>query len=474
MIALVASLLLLALAADPLAEQLARAPLPSCTVGFCVADAATGEVLYAKDAGLPLAPASSLKVVTTAAAVSRLGADHHFTTRLLSVEPLGPDGVVPGDLILLGDADPCLRRDALAPEGIADPSGFLADLLLQAGVRRIDGQLVLDDGLLDRQGVHPAWDPGDLAFLYAAPVSALSVDRNCLALAVDGTSAGPRPRAQLETLSDGYQLRNELRWATKEDVIAVGAERPDDGGVVRVRGSLSRGETFRFEVPVRDGGLLFGTSLLSHLRARGIPVRGGLAREAGVAAAHADATELVRFETPLSLAVLLANKESDNSISDHLFKLLGARFGGEGSFAGGSRAVLAFLRDTVGTVTDGVRITDGSGLADSNRITARNLVDVLVSMHAAPGPERTVFLSSLAVAGLDGSIRDRLEERPYRGAVRAKNGWITGVSTLAGFAVGRSGRVLAFAILVNGQEDGTNRAVKAIQDDLCRVLVDRW
>lgn len=471
---LVSSLLLLLAAADPLGEQLARAPLPGCTVGFCVADASTGEVLYARDAGLPLAPASALKVITTAAAVGRLGGGHHFATRLLALEPPGPDGVVPGDLILLGDADPCLRRDALATEGIADPAGFLADLLVQAGVRRIDGQLVLDDGLLDRQGVHPSWEPSDLTKDYAAPVSALSVDRNCLALTVDGAGGGSRPRVRLGTLSDGYQLRNELRWSTQEDVIAVGAERPDEGGVVRVRGRISRGETYDFEVPVRDGGLLFGTSLLSHLRARGIPVRGGLAREAGVATDHPEAVELVRFETPLSLAVMLANKESDNSVSDHLFKLLGARFGGQGSFAGGTRAVLDFLREGAGSATDGVRLVDGSGLSADNRVTARNLVDVLVTMQRAPEPDRSVFLSSLAVAGLDGTLRDRLEDRPYRGAVRAKNGWITGASSLAGYAVGRTGRVLAFAILVNGQPDGSNRKVKAIQDDLCRVLVDRW
>ncbi len=460
---------------DPLTQLVTEGPLAHCTVSLLVSDAVTGEVLYERSPDVPLAPASNMKLITTAAAVSELGAEYEFSTRLLASTPPDENGVLAGDLILVGSGDPCLRVDALAPEGIADPAGFLIDLLISTGVQRVDGSLVLDDGLFDRQALHPHWLAEDLGYSYAAPVSALSIDGNCLNISVDGGGDGVRPRLSMGTVIDGYQLRNELKWSSRSQQADVSLLRPDDGGVVRIAGAMSHGLGARsYTVPVRDGALLFGRRMVAQLRARGVAVRGGLAREVGAAKRHRNPVELVRFETPLSLAVLLANKESDNSISDHLLKTLGAARSEQGSFAVGSRAVLDFLAHTAQTECTELVIEDGSGLASSNRLTARSLVDVLVTMNTSAAPERQVFLTSLPVSGLDGSLARRLGEPPYRSAVRAKTGYIEGVSSLSGYAVAHSGRVLAFSFLANGLKPGENKAVKALQDDVCRQLVDLW
>jgi D-alanyl-D-alanine carboxypeptidase/D-alanyl-D-alanine-endopeptidase (penicillin-binding protein 4) len=183
----------------------------------------------------------------------------------------------------------------------------------------------------------------------------------------------------------------------------------------------------------------------------------------------------VRFESPLALAVVLANKESDNSISDHIFKVLGAEVLQDGSFAGGALAVEQFLREVVQTRTDGLALFDGSGLARLNTITARQMVDTLVAMNSAAPPVRDLFLRTLPVSGLDGSLKDRLVQPPYLGAVRAKTGYIHGVSSLSGYARAESGRILAFSILINDvPAESSNRAMKDIQDDICRDLVERW
>src|SRR5262249_56021532 len=96
-------------------------------------------------------------------------------------------------------------------------------------------------------------------------------------------------------------------------------------------------------------------------------------------------------------AVLVANKESDNGLAEHLFKNLGARKGGEGSFAGGQRAVLDWLEHEVGTPVEGVVLRDGSGLSSQDRITARLLTDVLVAMARRGDAAGTAFLRSLPV-----------------------------------------------------------------------------
>ncbi|HZM00600.1 MAG TPA: D-alanyl-D-alanine carboxypeptidase/D-alanyl-D-alanine-endopeptidase, partial [Planctomycetota bacterium] len=256
----------------------------------------------------------------------------------------------------------------------------------------------------------------------------------------------------------------------------VGAIRPDGAGAVRVTGAVGRAVGRReIEVPVVDPTELFARCLLWNLDAAGLGLSGAVAVEAGAAAALEAPVELAAFETPLGNAVVVANKESDNSIADHLFKVLGATAGGEGSFAGGERAVLGFLEQPIGTPTAGLVLRDGSGLSHRNRITARAMTAVLAAMANAEPAARDAFLRSLPVAGVDGSLEERLRDPPYAGSVRAKTGYISGASSLSGYARTRGGRTLAFSILINdfGPKQ-TNQQMKAIQDDLCRAFVDLW
>jgi PBP4 family serine-type D-alanyl-D-alanine carboxypeptidase len=285
-----------------------------------------------------------------------------------------------------------------------------------------------------------------------------------------------RPSAWLITQAVGYTVQQELRLADKSNVFKVGAIRPDAAGIVRVAGEIGRAIDRReIDVPVRDPTELFGRCLLAQLEALGVSVSGGAELAAGAADTLRDPVVLGTLETPLGNAIVLANKESDNSISDHLFKLAGARYGNEGSFAGGARAVSHFLAERVGTPVDGLRMRDGSGLSARNRLTARQVSDTLVSMAQAPEPLRDAFLRSLPVAGLDGSLGERLTDAPYYGSVRAKTGYISGVSALSGYVRTERGRLLAFSILINEfQPKYSNRQMKAIQDDICRTLVDRW
>ena len=452
--------------ADGVQQQLQRNELAGARLAVCVVDVDSGERLYAQRLDEPMAPASNMKLLTTAAALSLLGADHSFTTRLLATAEADGQGVLAGDVVVLGGADPCLRDDLLQHEGVLDPASLLADLLEARGLRRIDGRLVLDDGLLDRQWVHPDWKAGDIGNDYAAPIGALSLHGNCLTLEVEGRG----PSAALATLVEGFRVRDELTAGPSARTYEVGALRPDPAGVVRVQGRIGRGiEREVVRVPVMDPAEFFGQCLLAHLHQRGIVVRDGLLVEAGAAARAPHA--LGQLESPLVNAVLLANKESDNGLADHLFKYLGATVGGGGSFAGGEQAVLGFLRG-VGTPVDGVVLHDGSGLSASDRVTARVLTDVLRGMAQRDDAAGAAFLRSLPVSGVDGSLRDRMQDERLAGAVRAKTGYISGVSCLSGLAHTESGRTLAFSILINDFDPKFgNRQMKAIQDDICRALV---
>ncbi len=452
--------------ADAVDAPLRRGELKGARAALCVVDVHTGERLYAQRADEAQAPASNLKLLTTAAALSLLGPEHAFSTRLLATVAPDAQGTLAGDLVVLGGADPCLRGDLLAHEGVVDPAMLLADLLQVHGVRRVTGRLVLDDGLLDREWLSPDWKDGDIGNDYAAAVGALSLHGNCLTVQV-----GQGTAAVLATLADGYRLENRLEAAASSGAYEVGITRPDAAGVLVARGRIGRGVAPQLvRVPVVDPTQLFGRCLLARLRERGVSVDGGAAVEAGAAARAPHA--LGTLQSPLVNAVLLANKESDNGIADHLFKYLGALRGGAGSFAGGERALLAWLRTEVATPVEGVVLHDGSGLSGKDRVSARLLTDVLRHMALRGDAAGHAFLRSLPVAGLDGSLKARMNADDLRGAVRAKTGYIAGVSCLSGYARSASGRLLAFSVLINDFDPKqTNAQMKAIQDDICRALV---
>jgi D-alanyl-D-alanine carboxypeptidase/D-alanyl-D-alanine-endopeptidase (penicillin-binding protein 4) len=461
----------LLLQADEVEAALRRPELADASVAVAVVDVETGRRVYARNLDLPMVPASNMKLLTTAAALGMLGPDYVMSTRLWSDAPPDESGVLHGNLVVEGGADPCLRADLLADELVGDPAGLLAELVRAAGVRAVGGNLLLDDGLLDREWLHPDWPAGDVELPYAAPIGALSMHTNCLTISVSGAG---RPNATLLTSTRGFHLRNELREAQTAATYKVGVLRPDGHGLVRVRGSIGRGVgKHEIQVPVHDPAALFGGCLTEALEQRGVPLGGEMQTLAGAANALVDPYLLGSLETPLGNALLLANKESDNSIADHLYKLLGALVEGEGSFSGGGRAVERFLRERVGTDTDGLALRDGSGLSPHNRVTARVMVDMLVAMARADPALRDPFLHTLPVSGLDGSLSARLTDEPYRGAVRAKTGYISRVSCLSGYVHSRAGRTYAFSILINGfSKKYSNAQMKAIQDSVCRALVD--
>jgi PBP4 family serine-type D-alanyl-D-alanine carboxypeptidase len=172
----------------------------------------------------------------------------------------------------------------------------------------------------------------------------------------------------------------------------------------------------------------------------------------------------VDYSEPLAAIVQEMNRESDNFVAEMLLKQLGAALGERGSSAAGAAVVRAEL-DATGIPMEGVRVVDGSGLSRLDRLTAQALVALLHAAERDPAI-REPFLASLAVAGISGTLRDRLRARPARGQVIAKTGTTSEASALAGFVRRR----YVFAILQNGSPVDYWSA-RAAQDRFVKVLV---
>jgi serine-type D-Ala-D-Ala carboxypeptidase/endopeptidase (penicillin-binding protein 4) len=210
----------------------------------------------------------------------------------------------------------------------------------------------------------------------------------------------------------------------------------------------------------REPALAAGRQFRLALRSAGVGVRGRVER----GAADALAEQLATTESaPLSRIVRYMNRESDNFTAELLLKQLGAVDEGDGTSAAGAKAVRRVLRDAAIPLV-GVRIVDGSGLSPRNRLTAAALIGMLVAAWHDP-KIRPAFVQSLAVAGVNGTLEDRMESRPARGAVRAKTGTTSESSALSGYVKSR----FAFAVLQNGRPVSHFWARRA-QDRFAAVL----
>lgn len=210
----------------------------------------------------------------------------------------------------------------------------------------------------------------------------------------------------------------------------------------------------------KDPALAAGRQFRLALRSVGIGVRG----EVEVGVADAQAEQLATTESsPLARIVAYMNRESDNFTAELLLKQLGAVDEGIGTSAAGAKAVQRVLRERAVPLA-GVRIVDGSGLSPRNRLTAAALIGMLVAAWHDP-VIRPAFVQSLAVAGVNGTLEDRMEAAPARGAVRAKTGTTAESSALSGYVRGR----FAFAVLQNGSPVSHFWARRA-QDRFAAVL----
>lgn len=407
-----------------------------------------------------MVPASTMKVLTAAAVLDRLGPDWRFETPLAAAVPPTFDGVVEGDLFVKGICAPDLLVESL-PE--------LAAGLAQAGVREITGDVVADLSYFDGEERPPEWRTGRAPNPYAAPISALATNFSSVRITV---SPGPRVGADaiviVEPPSDAVSVSGKVRTTNAGRSIRTSRllERTRSGQLANrivVGGRISiRSQPWERFLPIENPAGVAVSALKRALQDAGIVV-GGSTRIGSVPSGAT--TVYTHRSRPLAEIVHDMNKHSNNFISEMLHRTLGAEtFGPPATRAKGSTAVEGFLR-TCGVDTANLVITDGSGLSRSNRLTATALARVLVRLRGDPRLE-AAFLDSLPIGGLDGTLRARMGG-VARGRVRAKTGHVDGVTTLAGYVEDASEGPIAFAFLVNGASHG--RAMAGL-DDLCRIL----
>ena len=410
------------------------------------------ERVYARHPDVLLTPASTMKLVTLAAAAERLGWDERFETVLLTAAPIR-DGTLRGDLVVRGAGDPTMD----AP-GAGEVFAGWTDQLRALGVRRIAGRIigdddVLDDGALETPGLGSGWAWDDLARGFAAPAGALQHRENVVAVVVEpGPAAGRPATVRFRRAGSGLILRNDVVTVGADQAAGIRLRRPPGEPTLVVSGRVPEDASPITRIAaVGNPTLFFVQGFKDALEAQGIDVDGE-AIDIDVLAARGKPPvlpglrPLLRHRSePLSSLAVDMLKQSRNLYAESLVRHLGVATGA-GAHAG--RAVVGEV--LAGWDIDGRRAVaaDGSGLSRYTSLTAATLVEVLARLYRDPD-HRTRILAALPIAGRDGTLRRRLVGTVAEGVVRAKTGSMTRVRALAGYVETADGEPLAFAILAN-------------------------
>jgi D-alanyl-D-alanine carboxypeptidase/D-alanyl-D-alanine-endopeptidase (penicillin-binding protein 4) len=424
-----------------------RPALRAAFWGVEVRSLKTAKLLYARNEAKAFRPASTLKLVTTAAALDAFGPEARLRTSLETAARRDGAGRILGDVFLVGRGDPSLGGGRHGDGRPLRPFEDMAEALRAAGITRIEGRVVGHEGLFtgERRGNDWGWE--DLVWSYGAEVSALSFNDNSVGLSLaPGEQAGDPAVLDAVPASRYYGVASTVTTAPAGARTELRLVRDAGTNQIRLSGVIAIGDApWKGWVALEDPARFAATVLAEVLEARGVRVLGGVATSS--APLPGGRRELAGHDgPPLSELIKGINKESRNLHAEALLRLLGVRRGGEGSVEEGRRAVSEFL-ERQGVKTEAWGLEDGSGLSRSSVVTPAGLVQLLAAMDRHP--HAAAFRESLPVAGRDGTLATRLKGTQAAGRVLAKTGTLALVNALAGYVTTPSGDRLAFAALAN-------------------------
>src|SRR5215831_3622071 len=447
--------------------------------GLLILDSQTGEMLYQQNADRYFIPASNMKLFTTALALTRLGPDYRFYTTLETSGTLA-NGVVTGNVALMGRGDPNLSNRKfpynLKEEFDGPPEKVLAELadgLIAKGVKEISGDVIGDDTYFPRERYPSGWEIDDMVWEYGAAISSIVVDDNTVTLTLTpGDQPGSAVQAIESPATPDFSVKNEVTTSAAGVKSDLTLTREPGASLVVMKGSMPAGGPPRKLVLAIEEPAQHAATLLKHLlEDRGVRVDGVARVRHEAPKTGEDPTVLAEHvSVPLGEAVKLINKISQNLHTEMLLRAV-ARQGGMWATADDLMKVPQDFYASAGIDPDDVVQSDASGLSRHDLVTPRAIVALLKFAQMQPWFE--TYYNSLPVAGVDGTLEDRMKDTAAAGHIHAKTGSVAHVRTLSGFADTPSGRKLIFSFLSNNQAGKNHEASDALTG-LCVAMLEEF
>ena len=459
---------------------LATIPTSKGEWGLLIVDAESGETLYEQNADKYFVPASNMKLFTTALALARLGPEYRFHTTLETQGAISSEGVLPGDLTLVGRGDPNLSNRKFPYELKEEFDGppekalvELADALVAKGVKEISGDVVGDDSYFPRERYPNGWEIDDMVWEYGAAISAIVVDDNTVALILTpGEQAGSPVQAAVTPATPDFMVKNEVTTSAAEVKSDLTLTREPGSNLVVVKGTMpARSSPRKLVLAIEEPAQHAAATLKRLLEERGVKVAGTARARHDHAEPDGDPIVLAEHvSVPLADALKLVNKISQNLHTEMLLRTV-ARQSGVWASPDDLMKVPADFYAAAGIEPGDVIQTDASGLSRHDLVTPRAVVALLNfgQKQSWFGP----YFASLPVAGIDGTLEDRMKNTPAAGRIHAKTGSVEHVRTLSGFAETPGGRRLIFSFLSNNQGGKSHEAADALTG-LCVAMIEEF
>ena len=415
-----------------------------------------------------LVPASIQKVVTTATALEMLGGGYRVSTLVQYTGYIDSMCVLHGDVYIKGGGDPALGGNRFKKRY----GNFMedwADAIMQLGIDSIDGRVIGDASVFSSENVPATWIWGDLGNYYGAGPNGLSIYDNKV---VYEFKSGENSGDSTEIICT-YPY---MPFANIINLVKASNTKTDDAYIIGgpydqtriVKGAIPKGkESFKVRGAMPDPAQQAAFDLECALFERGVRVSGRATTVrtlmiSGFAADTLERTEVYKTRSPaLSSLVHHTNMYSVNLFAEHILNWIALKRYGRGSTNSGSNAVTQFWKKK-GVDTRGMYVNDGSGLSRFNAVSAKQMVDILVYMRKRSKSWKT-FNSSLPLAGKSGTLIKLCKGSNSYNNLRAKSGTMTRVKSFAGYVKTKSGRRLAFAVIVNNFNCSTTKVQKKLE-----------
>jgi D-alanyl-D-alanine carboxypeptidase/D-alanyl-D-alanine-endopeptidase (penicillin-binding protein 4) len=431
----------------------------SAGIGIQISDPKTGKTLYQKDADHYFMPASNEKLFTAAAALNSLTDDFNFKTQLFVNMEKVQNGVLNDNIYLTFSGDPSLTFAQLDQ---------LINKLSQAGIQQIQGKIIIDDTAFDQMTMSPGstWDDKD--YCWGSPVHAIIVEHNCVTATLTPNAVPSQPaNLILPPYPQSLQFINSVitQPTLTECLIETKRAHPNYYTVSGCINMSSKPQEIAMAIDDPRNNLQY---ILKNLFIKNHILSSDDFEYKTIDIPTSPFASI--FSPSLTALVTSMLKNSDNIIANSLFKTMGAQFAKEpGSFQNGSAAVRSIINQATQIDIPKTTLIDGSGASRYNFLTPQQIVTLLQKMYASK--QATTFMQALPIAGVDGTLKERMLDTATLGKVYAKTGTETAVSTLSGYIITHKNETLTFSIMINSFVDLPKR-YQDLQDKICTAIIE--
>lgn len=420
--------------------------------------------LFKHNEKLLLHPASNMKILTSIAGLMNLGKDYHFKTELYHSGIIA-DETLYGDLYVVGGFDPDFTTDDL---------DSLVRIIQSLGIKNIEGGIYADVSNKDSLYWGKGWMWDDDPDPDAPYLSALNINDNSIEIFVEGSEIDSPAKVTLIPQTDFVDIINNTKTvsANSQENFKVTRDWVNKKNTIIVEGEVPKAKLIDSTVQTEKVNLLnpekfFLTLFEERLQQEGIQIE----KPSGIKILEENSVYLSAINRSIDTVLSEVNKTSDNLDAEMLLYAIAFADSGAPAMADDGLAAVKRFIETLGFNSDDYYLADGSGVSHYNLVSAELLSEILKNIYYERKDLFDLFYNSLAVAGVDGTLKNRMNDTLAEGNVHAKTGTIKGVSNLSGYVTSKNGHLLAFSILIQNFVEEYSKA-RSFQDKICELLAE--